>query len=65
VAKHTWRKVRGWHSHSLACWDSEWESYKLGAQLADQSVNGWIRTWLTQAVAYEKLEAKEKDDLGR
>ena len=58
-----WGKVRGWHNHSLGCWDAEWAEYKLAAELSNsKSVNAWMRSWLNEAVRYDKMQAKEKDE---
>lgn len=57
-----WHKVKGWHTHSVACWDREWSEYKQAAELADMSVNGWIRDWLNEAVKYERIRQRELAD---
>jgi hypothetical protein len=54
-----WGKVRGWRTHSVACWDAEWTEYKKAAGLAGKSTNGWIREWLNEAVKYERLRQRE------
>lgn len=57
-----WGKVRGWRSHSIACWDSEWGEWQRAAQAQGKSVNGWIREWLQEAVKYERLSDRVDGD---
>ena len=57
-----WGKVRGWHTHSMGCWDSEWSEYRKAAELAGKPVNGWIREWLNEAVKFEHIRQRELAD---
>lgn len=57
-----WGKVRGWHNHSLGCWDAEWTSYQEAAASAGKTTNGWIREWLNEAVKYERIRQRELAD---
>ena len=57
-----WGKVRGWHTHSMGCWDSEWSEYRKAAELAGKPVNGWIREWLNEAVKFERIRQRELAD---
>jgi hypothetical protein len=62
MPSHTWKKTKGWRSHSLSCWDAEWSEYVRSAQLAGKSTNGWIREWLNEAVKYESIRQRELAD---
>lgn len=55
MAKHTWKKTRGWHTHSMACWDAEWLEYCRAAEAAGKKTNTWIRDALGGMVRYERV----------
>ena len=57
-----WRKVRGWRTHSLACYDAEWQEWKQAAEMSDKSMNGWIREWLREGARYDRLRQRELAD---
>lgn len=56
-----WGNVRGWHSHSIACWDAEWAEWKAAAEAAGKPVNRWIRDWLKEAVRYDRLSDQDRE----
>lgn len=59
---HNWDRVKGWHSHSVACWDAEWAEWKRAAEAQGKSLNGWAREWLNQGVLYDRLQLADRDD---
>jgi len=61
-----WKRTKGWRNHGFACWDSEWEAYRSAATLVGaKSVNGWIRSWLNEAVRYERMNKLEGERVDR
>jgi hypothetical protein len=60
MPSHTWKKTKGWHNHSVGCWDAQWTSYKEAAAMSNaKSTNAWITSWLDEAVKYERLRQRE------
>ena len=58
---HRWKHDDQWKTHSLACWEKEWVTYKEIAKLVGaKSTNAWIRDSLNQCVLYEKMNLEEK-----
>lgn len=62
----SWAPRHGWRKRSFACYDREWEDYKSVAGLVGaKSVNGWIRSWLNEAVRYERLNVRDSGSYER
>lgn len=58
-----WAHRRGWRNHGFACYDDEWDAIREVAGLSGaKSVNAWIRGWLLEAVGYERIQIKEKNE---
>lgn len=62
--RSNWKRARGWHSHSLACWDAEWAEWQKAAHVSGaKSLNAWIRLSLSEMARYDLMN-KEEDSYG-
>jgi hypothetical protein len=57
--------ITGSGTHSLWCSNEEWAAWTETATAMAMSLSAWARGWLNEAIRYDRLQLREKNEQGQ